>query len=298
MFKDEKTGHSEFLPPYWWPLDNKPVVLFLDELNRARPEILQSIMDLTLNKTLAGKKLPTGSIIISAVNEGDEYQLTDLDPALVSRFNVYRFAPTVADWLLWADKVNIDSRIILFIQKNPRFLDGDDNTQLNADSAFAGLAKSPDRRAWERVSALIAKTDDITEIHVKTIAGIVGLQAAMSFKNSISDILSVSPEQILTAFEKHKTKLDKFQLDKFALLNEQIVYWINGDHYQKAQKPIIIQNLTAYLNYLKKLKQNEAIAHFASMLEDRRFEKATGFILAESPDIIGILEQYIKNIAL
>ncbi|MBK9617256.1 MAG: AAA family ATPase [Uliginosibacterium sp.] len=80
MYKDEKSGHSEFLPPYWWPAEGKPIVLFLDELNRARPEILQSVMDLTLNKTLAGKKLPAGAIIISAVNEGEEYQLTDLDP--------------------------------------------------------------------------------------------------------------------------------------------------------------------------------------------------------------------------
>ncbi|RKZ40094.1 MAG: hypothetical protein DRQ49_09515 [Gammaproteobacteria bacterium] len=118
MHKDEKTGHSEFLPPYWWPTDNKAIVLFLDELNRARPEILQSVQDLTLNKTLAGKKLPKGSIVISAVNEGEEYQLTDLDPALVSRFNLYEFAPTVEDWLLWANDNGIDGRIISFIQKN------------------------------------------------------------------------------------------------------------------------------------------------------------------------------------
>ncbi len=35
--KNEKTGKTEFLPPYWFPIDNKPIVLFLDELNRARP---------------------------------------------------------------------------------------------------------------------------------------------------------------------------------------------------------------------------------------------------------------------
>lgn len=96
--KDEKTGKTEFLLPYWFPTDRKPVVLFLDELNRARPEVLQTIMDLTLNRKLAGKALPMGSRIISAVNNGNEYQLTDLDPALVSRFNIYEFAPTVSDW--------------------------------------------------------------------------------------------------------------------------------------------------------------------------------------------------------
>jgi MoxR-like ATPase len=98
MHKDEATGRSIFLPPYWWPVDGKPIVLFLDELNRARPEILQSVHELALNKTLAGKRLPDGSIVVSAVNAGDEYQLTDLDPALVSRFNLYEFAPTVEDF--------------------------------------------------------------------------------------------------------------------------------------------------------------------------------------------------------
>src|ERR1700733_12395015 len=57
MHKDEETGRSAFLPPFWWPVDGRPIVLFLDELNRARPEILQSIYELALNKTLAGKRL-------------------------------------------------------------------------------------------------------------------------------------------------------------------------------------------------------------------------------------------------
>ena len=125
MHKNEATGHSEFLPPFWWPLTDEPIVLFLDELNRARPEILQSVMDLTLNRTLAGKSLPSGSRVISAVNEGEEYQLTDLDPALVSRFNVYEFAPTVEDWLLWANANDVEERVVGFIQQNSEYLDGD-----------------------------------------------------------------------------------------------------------------------------------------------------------------------------
>ena len=86
--KNEKTGKTDFMPPDWFPTDGKPIVLFLDELNRARPEILQTIMDLALNRKLAGRMLPKGSRIISAVTQGEQYQLTDLDPALVSRVNI------------------------------------------------------------------------------------------------------------------------------------------------------------------------------------------------------------------
>ena len=59
--RNESTGKTDFMPPYWFPLDGKPIVLFLDELNRARPEVLQTIMDLALNRKLAGRSLPEGS---------------------------------------------------------------------------------------------------------------------------------------------------------------------------------------------------------------------------------------------
>ena len=130
--RDSKAGKTQFLPPFWFPLDNTPVVLFLDELNRARPEILQSVMDLALNKTIAGRKLPEGSRIISAVNNGDEYQLTDLDPALISRFNIYEFKPSAAEWIMWGNKNGIDYRVIGFIQETHL---------LGAKDVFAGFEK-------------------------------------------------------------------------------------------------------------------------------------------------------------
>ena len=151
---DEKTGKTIFMPPYWFPTDGKPVVLFLDELNRARPEVLQTIMDLTLNRTLAGRKLPEGSRVISAVNDGEEYQLTDLDPALVSRFNIYEFKPTAQEWLLWASKAGLDSRVTDFIAENPDMLDGAAFTREDQ-----GLEKSPDRRGWERVSNILQSNE-------------------------------------------------------------------------------------------------------------------------------------------
>ncbi len=131
----------------------------------ARPEILQTIMDLALNRALAGKALPQGSRIISAVNDGEEYQLTDLDPALVSRFNIYNFTPTNAEWLLWATQNNIDKRIIEFIEENPTELDS---------NAEEGLEKTPDRRAWEKVSDMLKNCDENKALMKKVLAGIIG----------------------------------------------------------------------------------------------------------------------------
>lgn len=296
MYKDAKTGHSEFLPPYWWPVDNKPVVLFLDELNRARPEILQSVMDLTLNKTLAGKKLPQGSIVISAVNSGDEYQLTDLDPALISRFNIYEFVPTVEDWLLWANSSGIDKRVISFIQKENHFLDGGDVYDLKSDIYQYGIEKNPDRRAWERVSDFIKNVKKVTDSHVKIISGIVGVPAAINFKKNLDTEILVSAEDILFNFKAKKAKLKSFKLQDYIFLNEQVIYFINNGNFDK--KDQLLQNFALYIKYLKKEKFNEAVAHLASMFENRKFEKVAAFVLVESVEIMEELSDYISGIDL
>ncbi len=298
MQKNEKTGYSEFLPPYWWPKDNKPIVLFLDELNRARPEILQSVMDLTLNRTLAGKSLPKGSVVISAVNYGDQYQITDLDPALVSRFNIYEFAPTHEDWLVWAKRENLDQRVINFIQKQPNFLDGAFSG--SAEILELGLEKTPDRRAWERVAKLIKEVAVIDELFVKSIAGIVGVSASVNFKKSIKETAKLDPEKVLFAFN---VKLFKgLKLQDYILGNEDILLFINNDQYDKKKKPTLVRNLTKYIKHLKKAKFQEAVAHFASQLENPNFEKVLRLVFAGSEDdseeLMLEISDYIQGIDL
>ena len=204
---------TDFRPPWWFPDDNKAIVLFLDELNRARPEILQCVMDLTLNKRLNGKSLPKGSRIITAVNDGEEYQLTDLDPALVSRFNIYSFVPAVAEWLLWAAEQKIDNRIINFIEKNPDMLD-------NATNEYEGLEKLNDRRSWHRVSDLIAGTENFGKTAEKSIAGVIGITAALKFVNFVKSNQDLNAKEILTDFEKYRPKLEKLPIHELTVFNE------------------------------------------------------------------------------
>lgn len=34
-YRNEKNGQTDYMLPYWFPTDGKPIVLFMDELNRA-----------------------------------------------------------------------------------------------------------------------------------------------------------------------------------------------------------------------------------------------------------------------
>lgn len=290
-YKNEETSKTEFMPPYWFPTDGEPVVLFLDELNRARPEILQTIMDLTLNRQLAGRLLPEGSRIISAVNDGEEYQLTDLDPALVSRFNVYEFRPTVPEWLLWASTHGVDERIIAFIQENPKMLDESTDNRLDQ-----GLEKSPDRRAWTKVSTIIHSERSLHAIHKKVVSGIVGMQAATAFFNSISENRIIEARELLLRYSKHKPIIMDYKLHELAILNESILRFIEGTDISVLDTSKMANNLYAYLNDQAQNGKRECVAHFASLYESGSYPMSVVFILQNSRNTYLLIQDFIKSL--
>ncbi len=276
---DEASGRTEFMLPYWFPIDGKPVVLFLDELNRARPEVLQTVMDLTLNRKLAGKSLPDGSRIISAVNGGNEYQLTDLDPALVSRFNIYEFAPSVEDWICWARDAGLDSRIISFIEDRPELLDGEESSGTFGED---NLERSPDRRSWERLSKVMEKFSEPGEEVQVMASGIIGDRAAAEFFRyvtnhkvpSVKDLLSVKD---LASF------VEKLSFTDFTQLNEAIFRWLQAQ--SSSASDLNAAYIIRYFDYLGASEKKELQAHFASLVSAERYPAALNFILEKAPEL-------------
>lgn len=290
--KNATTGKTDFLPPYWFPTDGKPIVLFLDELNRARPEILQSVMDLTLNRKLAGKVLPAGSRIISAVNAGQEYQLTDLDPALVSRFNIYTFRPTVSEWLLWAEKAGIAPEVIRFIEDNSTYLDG--KLPEDADN----LEKTPDRRGWERVSDILKNTPSVNASLKKAIAGIIGPAVANVFFEEIKKNRKINGKDVLADFMKHKETLEGMTLPEISMVNDSLMRHLElNTPKNDKEKNKWIFNAAEYVTWLTSGQPNrEAAAHFAETFQRAQYPKATALLLTEAPDIYTKLTEFIMNL--
>jgi len=290
--RNESTGKTDFMPPYWFPLDGKPIVLFLDELNRARPEVLQTIMDLALNRKLAGRSLPKGSRIISAVNAGDQYQLTDLDPALVSRFNALTFRPTVQEWLLWAEKVGVDSRVRDFIRDNPIWLDKEPDAKEGADT---GLDKTPDRRAWKRVADVLSVAGEITPVVTKAISSIVGAKAASAFVGSVSARKLLSGREVLQNLEKHIQTLSGYELHQLSTVNDGIFRHLEVEKLSGSARDNARKNIDAYFTFLTKTKK-EAAAHFASLYVQGTYPKAVQFMAVECPYLTPLMVQYVKSI--
>ena len=287
------TSLTDFTPPYWFPQDGKPIVLFLDELNRARPEILQTVMDLTLNRKLAGKTLPEGSYVISAVNDGDEYQLTDLDPALVSRFNIYEFRPTVEEWLNWAAGQGLDERVINFIQDNPTWLDSDSSGKKRD---YQGLEKSADRRAWKKVSDIMLKVSVINDIHKRIIAGIVGAGAAAAFIRSVQQHNVITGKDLLLKYDKTMKTVEKYQLHEFAILNESVFRFLENTKFDEREKQLVAKNLGLYIDFLCTKKKKEALANFTSIFEKGTYDKAITFIFSNALEVYDTLNDFVKEL--
>lgn len=70
-------------------------VIFFDELNRARPEVLDAVLEITQNGTINGEPLPNLKCCWGAMNPPNgDYKVDELDPALMDRFDAYiEFTP-------------------------------------------------------------------------------------------------------------------------------------------------------------------------------------------------------------
>lgn len=288
---DKSEEKTIFRPPYWFPLDGKPIVLFLDELNRARPEVLQTIMDLALNRRLAGRDLPKGSRVIAAVNEGEEYQLTDLDPALVSRFNVFRFEPSVQEWLLWAKEKEVDNRVIRFITENQAWLDGDPGIGENEDT---GLDKTPDRRGWKRVSDILKNTPRINKQDQKLISSIVGVRATNLFITKIAAMKAVTGEDLLLDFENIDFK--QLKVHDYALLNEDIFQYLEIHGREENNVQTFIKNINCYMTFLKEFNLGEVMANFCSHVSGQKYPKAVNFIMRNCMNILSDINKYVRGL--
>lgn len=89
-------------------------LLFIDELSRATPQVLNVILPLINEGIFNGYHLGSGWTIIAASNrmEDDEGQ-AELGNALANRFAQVYYEPTVKTWREWADKQNFISPLLL-----------------------------------------------------------------------------------------------------------------------------------------------------------------------------------------
>ena len=181
-------------PPDWYKKAcNEPVLLFLDEVDRATLEVRQGIFELNDSRKLNGWHLHPKTVVMAAMNGGEHsgassYQVGEMDPAELSRWSVFDLDPSVKDWLDYANG-KVAGVLWDFIKSDSRHLE-----YIPTKGGFEPNKVYPDRRAWFRLDktidgACLLAEDKPSAGTLATIyhlaCSFVGTEAAVSFRDFV-----------------------------------------------------------------------------------------------------------------
>ena len=210
------SGNStSFNPPDWFKTAcDSPVVLFLDEVDRATLEVRQGIFELTDSRKLNGHVLHEDTIIFAAVNGGEhgsQYQVGEMDPAELDRWTVFDIEPSIDDWLTWAKDSGISAEVWNFINQNHAHLEHTDDFEPNK--------VYPSRRSWERLDECLTQGElfqDHNALYHLTTA-FVGFEAAVAFRDFVVNFdKQVTIEDILDKGDFSKVR--NFDINDYSAL--------------------------------------------------------------------------------
>ena len=225
---------TTWLAPEWLhDACNKPVILFLDEVDRATMEVRQGIFELCDSRKIAGYTLHADTLIFACVNGGEhgaQYQVGEMDPAELDRWSVWDIEPTVEDWMAWG-KDNVDSLILDFINQN--------RDHLEHKGDIEPAKRYPSRRSWKRLNDVLVGAELINEASPSMFnlaQSFVGFEAAVALNDfaanydrivTVDQLLAGERKEVLAAFTLNEhcamiTKLENEGVCKEDMTDEQV----------------------------------------------------------------------------
>lgn len=83
--------------------DGKSTVLFLDELDKARRAVADTLLTLVASRRVGSASLPAGTCIVAAANPPEYGGGDGISDAMLSRFSAVDYVPDVCEWSDWAE---------------------------------------------------------------------------------------------------------------------------------------------------------------------------------------------------
>ena len=227
----KETGVMTMCMPSWFVRScREATCLMLDELNRSLPGVQQSFFQLILDRELGSDKdgmpykLHPQTRVFAAVNHGAEYDVNEMDPALLRRFWTVDLVPSHHDWLEWAGENGIDPILVDFISQHPEHL------RVDPSQVEPGTI-CPNPASWHRLDTCLAHMN----VAPSTVAGsrppayyplaqgLVGTEAAISFVDFVERYeLVVNAEDVLNDWSDCKDKVEAMTADRVNGLIEKI----------------------------------------------------------------------------
>ena len=179
---DRKSGTTRWLRPEFFPLEDVPGIIFLDELTAAEPRLQASAYELILDRRVGKYTLPPKWWVVAAGNDVEDGAICyRMGSALADRFCHLRVVANPKDWIAWAQRRGIHPGVMSFIQIRPDYLSG------NGAQPQTEQLVVPSPRSWKRVSDAMHKaTGD--SVRKTIVNGLVGDSAAVQFFHTMEEI--------------------------------------------------------------------------------------------------------------
>lgn len=198
----------------------KPVIIFIDEINRTENSVYKELMNILLTRSVNGYNFPWWVLFVGAMNPSTQnslYATNEMDPAQLDRFIKIKVSDSAKEWLKYGKEAGISPEILTFIKDNPKCLSSNDK-ELQDDEK-----PSPSPRGWDMVDSLLKSepvvrcffTDDENDPKVveKDMKNLVSAKlgtsvATMFFASMVSQSRAIMPEEIF-ADDENLTNLSE-----------------------------------------------------------------------------------------
>jgi hypothetical protein len=225
-----ENGRAVWCPPTFLPRpEDKPGVLFLDEVNAAPPLVQAGLYQLVLDRRVGEYELPNGWWIVAAGNRQQDRAVTfRMSSALANRFMHLDLEVDIADWREWALQRGLDPLVVSFIAVRPSLL----RENPGESPAYA----TP--RSWEMASDILQKFGGHKHC-VDLLPGIVGEGAATEFAAFIKR--SISEKSILAIVEDPANAKLPDKLDGIYLLTSWLATHAKDDKVMRAAAALLLR---------------------------------------------------------
>lgn len=186
----------------------RPVILFIDEINRTENSVYKELMNILLTRSVNGYEFPWWVFFVGAMNPSTQnsvYATNEMDPAQLDRFIKIKVGDNTKEWLSYGKAAGIAPRILSFIKDNPKCLSS------QAKDLDDEEKPEPSPRGWDMVDTLLSseallrpffteKENDpkVVEKDMKNlVAAKLGASVAtMFFASIVSKARALMPEEI------------------------------------------------------------------------------------------------------
>lgn len=194
-----------YAPPDWVPCEPGPSILLLDDWNRASVRIIKGIMQLLQNYGMVSWKLPAGcNIVLTANPDEQDYLVTSIDNAILTRIRSVTLKHDAKEWAVWAQGAGLDPRGINYLLRYPEMMIGSERTNPRTlAQCFRDMKRIPNLGSKEQVARF--KTMASSLLDDATVSSLI-----VFMERDVE--LIIEPEQILGGkdwpfIEAHLTKL-------------------------------------------------------------------------------------------